>query len=97
MEEALMEIMLTPESEAVVRQKVADGRFASATEVVEAAVLLLDERDRMEYLRGLLLEAEQEVREGKTIEWTPELRQRLREEAAEQNRQGVPLDPDVCP
>jgi putative addiction module CopG family antidote len=92
-----MEIILTPEAEAVVRQKVADGRFASADEVVDAAVKLLDERDRWEYLRALLRETEQQVQEGKTMEWTPELRQRLRDEAAEMVRKGIPPDPDVCP
>lgn len=92
-----MEITLTPEAEAVVRQKITDGRFASAAEVVEAAVTLLDERDRLEYLRHLLDEAEQQVKEGRTLEWTPELRQRLREEAAAMVRQGIQPDPDVCP
>lgn len=92
-----MEITLTPETEAVVRQKVADGKYASAADVVQAAVRLLDDQDRLAYLRRLVDEADQQVREGKTMEWTPELRQRLREEAAEMVRQGVPPDPDVCP
>ena len=92
-----MKITLTPEAEAVVRQKVADGRFASADEVIEAAVTLLEARDRFERLRASLIEAEEEIRAGKTLEWTPELRQRLREEAEAMDREGVPLDPDVCP
>ena len=92
-----MEITLTPETEAVVRQKVVDGKFASAAEVVQAAVRLLDDQDRLEYLRRLVDEADQQVREAKTLEWTPELRQRLRAEAEEMVRQGIPPDPDVCP
>ena len=92
-----MEITLTPETEAVIRKKVADGRFASAGEVIEAAVTLLDERDKLEYLRGLLREAEEQTRQGKILEWTPELRRRLREEAEEMVRLGIPPNPDVCP
>ena len=92
-----MEVTLTPETEEVVREKVADGRIANAAEVVQAAVRLLEDQDRLEYLRHLVHEADQQVRGGKTLEWTPELRQRLREEAAEEERLGVPLDPDVRP
>lgn len=92
-----MEITLTPEAEAVVRQKLADGKFASADEVVAAAVTLLEARDRFERLRASLIEAEEQVRQGKTLEWTPDLRQRLRDEAAEMVRKGIPPDPDVCP
>ena len=93
-----MEITLTPEAEAVVRQKVSDGRFASAAEVVEAAVKLLDERDRLEYLRALLRETEQQVQEGKTVEWSSDLHRQWRREAQDGIRQGVITpDPDVWP
>jgi putative addiction module CopG family antidote len=92
-----MDVTLTPKTEAVVRQKVADGRFASPDDVIEAAVLLLDERDRLDYLRGLLLEAEQQVVEGKTVEWSPELHRQWRHEAEERIRQGLSPDPDVWP
>ena len=92
-----MDITLTPETEAVIRKKVADGRFANASDVVAPAVMLLDDQDRLEYLRRLVDEADQQVRDGKTMAWSPELRQRLREEAGELVRQGIPPDPDVCP
>ena len=92
-----MEVTLTPEAEAVVRQKVTDGRFASAAEVVEAAVKLLDTRDRYEYLRGLILAAEQDIQDGKIVEWTPELHRQWRLEAQERANEECSLDPDVCP
>ena len=37
---------LTPELEALVDSKVASGRYRSASEVVRAALRLLDERER---------------------------------------------------
>lgn len=92
-----MSITLSPRTEAMIREKLDSGRYANADEVVEEAVMLLEARERFERLRASLIEAEEEIREGKVLEWTPELRQRLREEAAEMDRQGVPLDPDVCP
>lgn len=92
-----MKITLTPEAEAVVRQKVADGTFACAAEVVEAAVRLLDTRDRYEYLRRLILAAEQEFQDGKFVEWTPELHRQWRHEAEARAHEEFPLDPDVCP
>lgn len=39
-------VSLTPELEALVDRKVASGRYRSASEVVRAALRLLDERER---------------------------------------------------
>jgi antitoxin ParD1/3/4 len=46
-----MNISLTPELEGMVRQKVKEGRYLSASEVVRDALRLLDESDRMRQLR----------------------------------------------
>jgi antitoxin ParD1/3/4 len=39
-------VSLTPELEALIDSKVASGRYRSASEVVRAALRLLDERER---------------------------------------------------
>lgn len=88
-----MEITLTPETEEVVRKMVAAGRFANGAEVVEAAVRLLDTRDRYEYLRDLIREAEQDVQDGKVIEWTPELHRQWFHEAQERAHEEFRRDP----
>lgn len=41
-----MNVSLTPELEELVQQKVASGRYRSASEVIREAVRLLEERDR---------------------------------------------------
>lgn len=92
-----MQITLSPETEAVVRQKVEASKFASVDEVVAAAVKMLDTRDRYDYLRGLMPEAEQQARNGEVVEWTPELDRQLQLEAKQMVRLGLPLDADVCP
>jgi len=96
-EVSAMDITLTSKAEAVIRRQVASGSYASADEAVEAAVMLLDESDRLQHLRALLQEAERETREGSVMEWTPQLRRQLRQEAELMARQGIAPDPDVCP
>lgn len=57
-----LNINLTPQLEALVRDKVASGRYSSASEVVREALRLLEEQDQ---LRALRLESlRQAVREG---------------------------------
>ena len=92
-----MNIALDPETEALIRQKIANGRYESAAKVIEAAVVLLDEQDRREHLRSLLREAEQQTRAGDILTWSPEFERQLLREADELDRQGVPINPDVCP
>ena len=92
-----MSITLSPHAEALIQERLESGHYANADEVIEAAVTLLEARERFERLRASLIEADKQVREGNVLEWTPELRQRLRDEADEMDRQDVPLDPDVCP
>lgn len=92
-----MSITLTPRAEALIQERLESGRYTSADEVIEEAVMLLEARDRFDRLRASLIEAEEQTREGKTLEWTPELRRQLREEAAVMVRQGIRPDPDVCP
>lgn len=42
-----MDVTLPPEFDAIVRRQVESGRYASAAEVVEDALRLLEERDRL--------------------------------------------------
>ena len=57
-----MNINLTPQLEDLVRQKVASGRYNSASEVVREALRLLEEQDR---LRAAKLETlRRDIREG---------------------------------
>lgn len=55
-------VNLTPQLEEFVRAQVASGRYASASEVVGAALRLMDEQERARQLR--LHELRREVRKG---------------------------------
>lgn len=69
-----MNINLTPQLEAMVRQKVDSGLYNSASEVVRDALRLMDEKDRLRAAK--LDQLRQEIQEGLTsgpaTDWDPE-------------------------
>jgi putative addiction module CopG family antidote len=93
-----MTIQLPADLEASIRQKVASGHFADVAEVIREAMRLLDEQERqLTALRAKLRVGLDELDRGEGAEWTPALRQQLRQEADEMFRRGEEPDPDVCP
>ena len=90
-------IQLPPDVAASIQQKVESGHFPDAAEVVREAMRLLDERERkLEALRAKIADGIEEADRGEMDEWTPELRERLRQEALEMHRRGEQPDPDIC-
>jgi antitoxin ParD1/3/4 len=92
-----MTVTLSPELEALIRQKVESGRFNDPVEVIEEALLQMDERDRLADLRALIAEAEEEFARGEFVAWTPDLMDRLIRESEENSRNGVPIPDHVKP
>jgi antitoxin ParD1/3/4 len=90
-----MSIQLSPQVEALIWEQVDSGRYATAEEVIEAAVRLLDQRDQQ--LQQLRAKIQIGLNSGEGIEWTPELMEQLSREADEMYRRGEQPDPDVCP
>ena len=88
-----MTLTLSPRIEAMIRQKIENGRFSDATEVIEEALRQMDERDRRERLIAALEQGEI----GDAVEWTPELAEELSREAEEMFLRGELPDPDVGP
>jgi putative addiction module CopG family antidote len=94
MEVSPMPIELSPQTEALIRDKVEQGLYANANEAIAAAVRLLDEYDRrLTYLRQAISAGEP----GEALPWTPELMDQLSREAEEMHHRGETPDPDVCP
>jgi antitoxin ParD1/3/4 len=92
-----MNVSLTPQLEAMIRERVESGRYNNASEVVREALRLLEERDRTEHLRSLLAVGLEQVHRGELIEFTPELLADIARRAEERFRRGEEPDPDVCP
>jgi len=92
-----MNVSLTPQLEAMIRQRVASGRYNNASEVVREALRLLEEREQLEHLRSLIAVGVEQVERGELIEWTPELMDEIDRRAHERFLRGEEPDPDVCP
>jgi putative addiction module CopG family antidote len=92
-----MTVTLSPRAEAIVRELVEGGRYADLDEVIERALEVLDYQERMERLRAMLQVGIDEDDRGEVDEWTPELRERLHQQALERYRRGEQPDPDVLP
>jgi putative addiction module CopG family antidote len=91
-------ILVPADLEESIRQKVANGDYDDPSEVIRAAMSLLERRDqRLAEVRALVAEGLASVERGEVRELTPELWDELEREAEEQIRRGVPPHPDVCP
>ena len=92
-----MAISMDPQLEELVHRKVASGLYGDANDVLREALELLDKRDRFEALRVAVAEGMAEIERGEYVEWTPGMMDRLRREADEADRLGLPIDDDVIP
>ena len=92
-----MNVSLTPQLEAMIRERVESGRYNNASEVVREALRLLEEREQLEHLRSLLAVGLVQSRRGEAVEFTPEYMEDLHQRAKEALRRGDKPKPDVCP
>jgi antitoxin ParD1/3/4 len=92
-----MTISLTPQFEAMVRQRVESGRYSDASEVVQEALRLLQEREKLDHLQSLLAVGLKQSRRGEIVEFTPGLMENIKQRAHERFLRDEEPDPDVCP
>jgi antitoxin ParD1/3/4 len=93
-----MSIQLAPETEALIQERVESGQFATAEEVVAAAIRLLDERERrLHWLRAELAIGEAQERRGESIELTRERFAEIIRQARQDARDGKPVKDAVKP
>ena len=90
-------LTLPPQLEALVRRKVASGHFASASEVIEAALRQMDEQERLADLRAALDIAEAQIARGQYVEFTPDYTEQARQRARAKAAQGAQVKADVLP
>ena len=92
-----MHVVLTPQLEDMIRQKIEDGSYRDASEVVRDALRLMAERDQRQRLRASLALAEEQIERGEGIAWEPKLVERLKREATANALRGKPTKDDVQP
>jgi antitoxin ParD1/3/4 len=86
-------VILDPQQEALVRQKVESGMYQDASEVIREALRLLEEHDRRRWLQQALAEGER----GDAIELTPERMDQIMQRAMDNLRAGKPIKDGVKP
>ncbi len=64
-----MTITLTPQLEAMIQKKVASGQYDTASDVVEEALQLLDEKERIARLKAAIAVGMADVERGAVVEW----------------------------
>jgi antitoxin ParD1/3/4 len=92
-----MNVSLTPELEAMIRQQVDSGRYNNASEVEREVLRLLDEHQSVQQLRSLLAVGLEQAQRGELVEFTPELFEDIDRRVEERFLRGEEPDPDVCP
>jgi antitoxin ParD1/3/4 len=84
---ATLTVTLSPELSALVKSKVASGRYSDSEAVLREALELLEEQENQEQLRAAVAVGFEQLERGEEIPYTPESRAgvlaRVREMAAE--------------
>jgi antitoxin ParD1/3/4 len=92
-----MNIYLGEHFDTFIRKQVETGRYANASEVVREALRVLEDRAKLQEFRRLIAETDDDIANGNTVEWTPQLMEQIRLEAIEASREGLPTPDHVKP
>jgi putative addiction module CopG family antidote len=91
-------IQIASQTQETIKRLIASGNYADANAVIEAALRMLEERDRkLAWLRRELAIGEDQEKRGETVPYTPDFMERLMREAGERSRQGMPVSDAVKP
>jgi antitoxin ParD1/3/4 len=90
-------VKLSPHLEEFVQQKIDDGLYRDAEEVLEEALQLLDERDRFERLRATLIEAKNQIARQEGVVFDDERFAIIQQSARRKLEAGQQPNPDVLP
>jgi antitoxin ParD1/3/4 len=92
-----MQLTLPLEVMEEIEELVKSGDYHDSVEVVAEALLVLKEQRQLEALRAAVAIGDEQIERGEVDLFTPELAEKLRQEALEMAREGRKPDPDVCP
>ena len=92
-----MNVTVKPELEAFIRDQVDSGKYENVDHAVEHAIRLLQDHEKLLYLRAAIAKGQEQPDRGEGIELTPEFVERLKREAAENVQNGRPIKRDVLP
>jgi Arc/MetJ-type ribon-helix-helix transcriptional regulator len=82
--ETTMALELSPRIQARIAEMVEHGDYPDADALLERALELLSEQERLIALKKLIAVGVEEVAQGKVVEFTPERREKLWQQALQQ-------------
>jgi antitoxin ParD1/3/4 len=82
---------------AFIDQQVGSGRYATASDVVRAALRLLEREQQMNWLRGKIAEADADYRAGNVIEVDDRFWDDLEQEVSDRAARGEKPSDEVLP
>ena len=93
-----MHINLSPEMETYIKGKVSTGFYGNATEVIRDAIRRMQaEEERISAIRAAVAKGDAQLDQGKGIEYTPELKEKILKNARERMHSGKVMKSDVLP
>ena len=92
-----MVLQLSPKIQARITEMVARGDYADADAMLEQALDLLIEGDRLNHLRALVAKGAEQARRGELIEYNEQFREEAKRSALRRYAEGDVPGPDVCP
>jgi len=92
-----MALQLSHKNQARITELVAHGDYPDADTVVEQALELLSERERLVRLRELVALGVEQANRGELIEYNQEFREEAMRSALRRFAEGDVPSPDVCP
>lgn len=92
-----MALQLSHKNQARITEMVEQGNYPDADTVVERALELLSERERLVRLRELVALGVEQANRGELIEYNQEFREEAMRSALRRFAEGDVPSPDVCP
>lgn len=92
-----MALQLSPKNQARITELLEHGDYPNADAVVEQALELLSERERLVRLRELIALGVEQANRGELIEYNQEFREDAKREALRRFAAGETAGPDVRP
>jgi len=87
-ETTVMALHISPEIQARIIEKIEAGEYPDADAVLDEALTLIEERARYRDLKRAIARGVDEVAQGKVIEFTPERREQLWQQAIAETSSG---------
>jgi len=93
----VMALHISPDIQARIIEKIETGEYPDADAVLDRALDVLGDVERLNHLRSLLAVGAEQVARGEVIPYTDELREEIKRSARRRFAEGERAGPDVRP